>query len=175
LAGSSISIEDANPDFTLNPGVTLQVGDVSECSVLTYPCNDPINNPTCSNYVKSFCRNENGYKLGRNYPPNIIEPDSTESAVEEGDKSLKKSRLGTIYPNPTSGETVVPYEVSESSKVKLYLNNSLGEMVLVLTDTQQEAGQYTATIGGANLQPGIYFLFLEVGNQRSFKRLLVKE
>jgi hypothetical protein len=175
LAGGSIDLLPGSSSTELNQEMLLMVGDISECTAVVYPYNDPINNPVGSNDVKTFCRNENGYKLGRGYPSNITEIDSTESAVDDGDKSLKKSRLGAIYPNPTSGETIVPYEVNEAGKVKLYLNNSLGETVLVLQEGEHTAGSYAAAINGANLQPGVYFLFLEVGNHRSFKRLLVRE
>jgi hypothetical protein len=167
LAGNSIEIQPPSGTQSTNilPQSILAISNFYQVNCTKYqaPSNQLIYT-TCTSQA---------YRNPRAIP--IIEPDSTESAVEEGDKSLKKSRLGAIYPNPTSGETVVPYEVSEAGQVKLYLNNSLGATVLNLVDKPQEAGQYTASIAGANLQPGVYFLFLEVGNQRSFKRLLVKE
>lgn len=66
------------------------------------------------------------------------------------------------FPNPFNPETTIPYQLTESSPVKLVIHNFLGQHVITLVDEQQAAGYHTAAWNGndTNGKPmasGIYF------------------
>ncbi|MCF8379240.1 MAG: InlB B-repeat-containing protein [Bacteroidales bacterium] len=77
--------------------------------------------------------------------------------------------LEEIYPNPFSLNTTIPYRLSEATSVKLSIYNSLGQIVSVLVNEYQEAGQYKVVWyprdkTGNPLPKGIYICQLETNN-----------
>jgi hypothetical protein len=73
-----------------------------------------------------------------------------------------KFTLAQNYPNPFNPSTVISYELSTASYVKLKVYNILGREVATLVNKQQDAGDYRVEWNGKNIdqQPvssGIYF------------------
>ena len=68
------------------------------------------------------------------------------------------------FPNPFSGSTTVKYHLNESFKVRLVIHNILGQVVQVLLNERQGAGEYQLTVDAdaARLVPGVYTYRLEV-------------
>ena len=75
--------------------------------------------------------------------------------------------LGQNYPNPFNPSTLIPYQLSASSPVRLEVFNILGQRVTTLVDGEQGAGAYVArwdgtdAAGGAAAS-GVYFYRLTV-------------
>ena len=75
--------------------------------------------------------------------------------------------LGPNYPNPFNPSTLIPYQLSASSPVRLEVFNILGQRVTTLVDGEQGAGAYVArwdgtdAAGGAAAS-GVYFYRLTV-------------
>ncbi len=75
--------------------------------------------------------------------------------------------LGQSYPNPFNPSTLIPYQLSAPSPVRLEVFNILGQRVTTLVDGQQGAGAYVArwdgtdAAGGAAAS-GVYFYRLMV-------------
>lgn len=81
-----------------------------------------------------------------------------------------KSILLQNYPNPFFSWTIIPYELSEASHVRLTVFNFLGEAQTVLVDEYQSAGTYTVEWKGTDnqdnpLASGLYIYQMEVDNQ----------
>ena len=58
--------------------------------------------------------------------------------------------LGPNYPNPFNPSTLIPYQLSATSQVRLEVFNVLGQRVATLVDEEQGAGSYRARWDGTD-------------------------
>ena len=75
--------------------------------------------------------------------------------------------LGQNYPNPFNPSTLIPYQLSAPSPVRLEVFNILGQRVATLVDEAQSAGAYQARWDGTDAAgraaaSGVYFYRLTV-------------
>ena len=87
--------------------------------------------------------------------------------------------LGQNYPNPFNPSTLIPYQLSATSPVRLEVFNILGQRVATLVDDAQGAGAYVARWDGTDAAgraaaSGVYFYRLTVaGAHQTGKMVLV--
>jgi hypothetical protein len=100
----------------------------------------------------------------------------TEEGINPADFALYQN-----YPNPFNPSTVIGFNISEASDVRLTVYNSLGEEIEMLHDGYLEAGEHSSTFSADGLVSGIYLYRLEVsGNfsgrqfQTARKMMLIK-
>jgi len=75
-----------------------------------------------------------------------------------------------VYPNPTTGEFTVDFNVKESGMVKLYIMDLNGNVLSKVLDKNMPAGKYTYNSNINNVSSGIYFTTLQTeGDVSSFK------
>ena len=79
------------------------------------------------------------------------------------DKGLSLSS----YPNPFSKYTTLEYTLPVDGKVIINLYNNLGQLVSVLVDAEQTAGQHMFRYESNSLQPGIYLAKLRLVNSET--------
>jgi hypothetical protein len=77
------------------------------------------------------------------------------------------------YPNPFSNFTTFEYEVEQSAKVNLSIYNRLGQLVAVLMDEEQAAGEQQVRWDAEGLPSGIYFYRFTAGYQTSTGKMVV--
>jgi hypothetical protein len=65
--------------------------------------------------------------------------------------------LSQNYPNPFNPSTVISYQLSAFSNVKLTVYDLLGNEVTVLVNKEQEAGVYNFEWNGSGLSSGVYY------------------
>ena len=83
--------------------------------------------------------------------------------------------LNQNYPNPFNPNTVISYQLSVISDVKLVVFDLLGREVATLVNEKKAAGSYTASFDGANLTSGVYLYKLTAGNYSETRKMtLVK-
>ena len=90
--------------------------------------------------------------------------------------------LSQSYPNPFNPNTTIKYQLPENSKVSLKVYNTLGQVVITLTDKVEDAGFKSVEWNASNVASGVYFYRLEATSvsdpSKSFtqvkKMLLVK-
>jgi hypothetical protein len=75
--------------------------------------------------------------------------------------------LFSNYPNPFSKVTTLEYSLPVDGKVNLSLYNNLGQLVTVLVDAEQIAGQHKFRYESNTLQPGIYVAKLRLVNSET--------
>ena len=82
--------------------------------------------------------------------------------------------LGQNYPNPFTGETVIPYFLPEGSeKANLRIVNTEG--MVLQTVTIAETGESAITLAAHSLPPGVYFYSLLINGQTiDTKRMVVE-
>ena len=69
------------------------------------------------------------------------------------------------YPNPFNPSTTIKYELPQKSHVTLTIYNTLGQLVAVLANGEQEAGYHEVKFDGSGLSSGVYFYRMQA---RSF-------
>jgi len=90
-----------------------------------------------------------------------------------GINQVEKKLDFKVFPNPFKEETNVFYTLEDNQPVTAKLYNTLGELVYSNDLGTQSAGQHNLTIDAANLNSGIYFLNMMVGNDLVMKRISV--
>jgi len=83
--------------------------------------------------------------------------------------------LSNNYPNPFNPKTSIKYSIEATGPVKLYVFNTLGQLVIKLVDQVQNSGEYSVLFDGDNLASGVYFYKLEtMGFTATKKMVLIK-
>jgi hypothetical protein len=82
--------------------------------------------------------------------------------VEANLGSVQSYELNQNYPNPFNPSTVISYKLKEKGFVQLRVYDIRGELVKVLVNENQEAGDYKAEFNGKGLASGVYVYRIEV-------------
>jgi beta-glucanase (GH16 family) len=83
------------------------------------------------------------------------------------------------YPNPFNPTTVISWQLSARSFVKLKIYDALGNEIAVLVNEEQNSGIHTAVfnsqqkIAGRQLTSGIYFYRIQAGDFTDTKKLII--
>lgn len=81
--------------------------------------------------------------------------------------------LSQNYPNPFNPTTVISYQLSADSYVKLKIYDILGREIATLVSGEQRAGYYNATFNAVNLASGTYFYMLSADRKMFVKKMLL--
>lgn len=83
----------------------------------------------------------------------------------------------SIYPNPTSADIFIAFNLAASSNVKITILNSIGRLSAIVANENFGEGKQTVMFNAdrLNLVPGIYFVNLESNKGRSIKKVVVTE
>ena len=94
-----------------------------------------------------------------------------------------KTALLPNYPNPFNPETWIPFELADSSRVRVTIYNSSGQTVRVLELGQLPAGAYRSRAKAAHwdgrnalgepVASGIYYARIEAGSFTALRRMVV--
>jgi len=82
-------------------------------------------------------------------------------------------RLNQNYPNPFNPKTVISYQLSVISDVKLSVYDVLGREVAALINSRQNAGIHTMLWNAQNFPSGTYFYRLQAGSYADTKKLII--
>ncbi|MCK9279964.1 MAG: T9SS type A sorting domain-containing protein [Melioribacteraceae bacterium] len=77
------------------------------------------------------------------------------------------------YPNPFNPTTIINYTLKESGLVQLQLYNVLGQKVMDLVNTYQDAGRHSIVLNGTSLSSGIYFCKMQSNRFSATKKILL--
>lgn len=86
---------------------------------------------------------------------------------------VEKFHLYQNYPNPFNSSTIISFEVSEHSYVRLEIANSLGQRVAELVNGHLDNGYYSYPFSSDDLSSGTYFYRLLFNGQVFTKKMLV--
>src|SRR5438552_8899501 len=71
----------------------------------------------------------------------------------------------SVFPNPTSSNSLIHYTLSTPATVSIALYDVLGNKLQQLVNGNQEQGEHNATIDASKLTNGIYVLQIRAGDQ----------
>jgi flagellar hook assembly protein FlgD len=80
-----------------------------------------------------------------------------------------------IYPNPTSNLSEISFSLEEGNSVKMEVYNSLGSLVYSENAGVLNQGKQRMSFNGSNLNNGLYFINLTIGNEVISKRLILSK
>ncbi|MFH2024915.1 MAG: FlgD immunoglobulin-like domain containing protein [bacterium] len=105
--------------------------------------------------------------------PTAIEPEN-----EKTTRVPEKFALLQNYPNPFNPETTIEYALPKQSKVTLTIYNVLGQQVRTLTNTVQNAGNYSIVWDAKNnhgeaVPTGMYLYVLSTNEQRMTRKMVL--
>lgn len=84
-----------------------------------------------------------------------------------------KYELIQNYPNPFNSNTIIKYSVPIDIRTKLYVYNTLGEIVALLLDEYAKAGVHQIDFDASHLASGVYFYKLIAGDFISVKKMMI--
>ena len=83
--------------------------------------------------------------------------------------------LDANHPNPFTGETVLPFTLASSMRVRLAVRDLLGREVALLIDGDMlEGGSHRRVFDAGALPPGVYVATLTAGGKSLHRRLVVR-
>lgn len=95
------------------------------------------------------------------------------NAVEENQTPTLQNPKLEIHSNPSFQSTVISYQISVKSKVKLRVYDLTGRCVKTMVNGEKEAGEYSVSLDGKDLKNGIYFLKFSSGNYKETRKLVL--
>ncbi len=103
-------------------------------------------------------------------PPTTVE----ENQIEQ----LTEFKLLQNYPNPFNPTTTILYEIPSDTHVKLFIYNSLGQVIKILVDEFQHAGYKKVNWDGTNVSgsfagSGVYFYVIYTGDYQAIKKMIL--
>ena len=81
--------------------------------------------------------------------------------------------LHQSFPNPTTGEATIKFDLSASTSIKMDLVNMYGQQVATLATGTYSAGSHEVIANTSNLASGVYFYNLHAGNEVYTKKMVV--
>lgn len=92
----------------------------------------------------------------------------TDIGMQNRNNSFK---LFNNYPNPFNPTTSISYELQNSNFAKLTVYNVRGELIKVLVNGEQSAGNHIISFDGSDLNSGVYFYKLETDGRNSVSKM----
>ncbi len=88
---------------------------------------------------------------------------------------LKDFSLLQNYPNPFNPDTIIRYQLSNSTHVELKIFDLLGREIITLVDKEQTAGKHEAKFDCNQLNSGIYFARLTANDFTETKKMVFQK
>ncbi|MCD4746205.1 MAG: T9SS type A sorting domain-containing protein [Bacteroidales bacterium] len=87
---------------------------------------------------------------------------------------IQNSKGLDIYPNPSTDKVTIEYSITEPSKIKITICNSLGQEIKVVTEKQHQlSGTHRIEFNTLNLAQGIYFCKFATNKFTINRKLLI--
>lgn len=115
------------------------------------------------------------------YTAFYVDPHPTGVESEKENSLPKNFVLNQNYPNPFNPETRISYSLPAgltNYRVIIKIYNTLGQLIRVLTDSEQSPGNYSVTWDGTNsnhspVPSGIYLYTIQAGGMNISKKMIL--
>jgi hypothetical protein len=94
-------------------------------------------------------------------PANHMDFNGQTSAVDENSQLPKVYALSQNFPNPFNPSTKIRISLPFESKIKISVFNALGELVAILADKIEQAGNHNVLWNASGMASGLYIYTIE--------------
>jgi len=117
-------------------------------------------------HVSLTVTNENGTQS--------IVKDSYIDVLPNGIEDIANNFDIAVFPNPYKGSTNIAYNLLKDERVNIQIYSSLGELVDIVVDENQNPGSYKYKFSAIDKgrSTGVYFLRMTIGDKVITKRLV---
>ena len=84
-------------------------------------------------------------------------------------------RVSEVFPNPSSGNGVIAYDVNGYAEVSISMFDMQGKLVRTLLNGQQDTGHYRLSIDMENELPGAYTIIVRMNDHSVAKKFLLSK
>ena len=81
--------------------------------------------------------------------------------------------IGNVVPNPTTGETMIPYIMNNPSDVRVSIYNMVGQQFMNF-EQQSEEGMNQIRFDVSGWKAGMYIIAIEVEGQITTRKVIVR-
>ncbi len=97
------------------------------------------------------------------------------TATQIGDNIISKQTDLSIYPNPSTGEFTIKYDVAKRSDIQIDIFDIKGAHIKSVVDANQYSGKYQIPVNLSELQPGIYFVNLIKDAEKFTEKVVIEK
>lgn len=107
---------------------------------------------------------------------NNIYIDDINLDINVGTPEITRENLEfNVYPNPVNANATIDYTLASSDKVEIQLTDVVGQVVTVLENSVQSAGNHKVSLNASKLQAkGVYFITLHAGDIVQTRKIVVE-
>ena len=87
---------------------------------------------------------------------------------------LRSKYSFTVYPNPMNDVGVVSFSLNKGEDITLTVTDIVGKSSIVMAQQYFGEGKHVFNISELKLQPGIYIVSLQVGNETAHQKIIVQ-
>lgn len=142
------------------------------------PTSYVISSSKCTDANDNLHFNSAGYReLGKRYAKKMLQIMGYNGPLV-GTKELMVAKdflLEQNYPNPVSGETIIPFEIPAETFVSLKVFNTAGTEIKELAGIKYPAGKHTATFNARELPEGIYIYTLKTDDYTGSRKMIIEK
>ena len=119
-----------------------------------------------------FTSSTNGYVLGNN---GTLLKYVQLTGIENSEGQNGSSKLLQNYPNPFNSTTSLKYTLHQAGNVHLAVYNLQGEMVSLLVNEHQSAGEHSVMFDGNDFPSGVYYYQISIADKfETGKMILIR-
>lgn len=97
------------------------------------------------------------------------------SVTTQPGEAVETFRLQQNYPNPFNPTTVIGFQLSEASDVKITVYDMLGREIAVLLDEFRASGEYEVDFDASGLSSGIYIYRLQTDSFIKSRKMILQK
>lgn len=113
--------------------------------------------------------------VGRSNNIYIDQINLTGTILTTGISEIEKSMELVIYPNPTASSASVDFTLTQNKSAKINVIDVMGRVLEETVKTADNDGHISYTINqGGNLAAGVYFVNIDIDNQRVSKKVIIQ-
>jgi hypothetical protein len=100
------------------------------------------------------------------------DPQNTVYALSVNEEALAVDRVN-VYPNPSAGNTNIDFNLVKNGVVKIEVLDLAGRSIMVVQQTNMEAGQHSVSFDASSLSSGVCFVKIATETSSCTKKLFV--